>query len=227
MRQIPFVTDNYYHIYNRGVDKREIFLDEKDFTRFIVSMREFNVEKPIGSLYESEFRKRISLEKEAKLPIGSLASPPRKSLVEFVAYCLNPNHYHFIIKQKSDNGIKMFMHKLGTGYTNYFNTKYNRSGSLFQGPFKAKHIDSVKYLTWLSGYVNGNVQIHQIAKAKNHQWSSYQDYLELRKGTLCNKKLVLQEFNNNLQEYEDFVNVVVTDSKDRKTAVKEWLAELE
>jgi len=76
-------------------------------------------------------------------------------LVDVVCYCLNSNHYHMILKQKSNDGIKKFMHKLGTSYTMYFNKKLKRSGSLFQGKFKSIHIDSNEYLLYLSAYVNG------------------------------------------------------------------------
>ncbi|MFH1564556.1 MAG: transposase [bacterium] len=226
MRKLQFENDKYYHIYNRGVDKRDIFLDERDFGRFIVSMREFNVVEPIGSLYEKYLR-------ESRGVNGGLASimeakPPQPSpLVEFVCYCLNKNHYHFILKQLVDNGIAKLMQRLSTGYTMYFNKKQNRSGSLFQGPFKAKYIDTAKYLAWCSAYVNSNVEIHKLAKAKNYPWSSYKDYLNLRNGTLCDKIAVTNEFNNNTKEYEEFVDAVIKDCQKRKDAVKEYLAELE
>jgi putative transposase len=231
MRKIIFENDKYYHIYNRGVDKRKIFLDEKDFARFIVSIREFN--------NTSKFEERLFIKnrqnkaRETRKELSSktlelssfLAALPK--LVKIICYCLNPNHYHFILKQLVNNGIETFMHKLGTGYTNYFNTKHKRSGSLFQGPFKAKHINSAKYLAWASAYVNGNVEIHQLTKAKNYKYSSYQDYLGLRNGTLCNKQPVMIEFDNNVGEYERFVEVVIKDSRERKEAIKEYMAELE
>src|SRR3989338_6976755 len=100
MRKTPLVEGEYYHVFNRGVDKRTIFSDESDFQRFLKSMREFNVVKPIGSIYENSFRKSKS-PKESDKP-----------LVEFVAYCLNPNHYHFILCPVVANGIEKFIHKL-------------------------------------------------------------------------------------------------------------------
>ena len=81
---------------------------------------------------------------------------PFSALVEIVAYCLNPNHYHLIVKQISEKGIERFMQKIGTGYTNYFNKRYERSGALFQGKFKSIHIDSNEYLLHLSVYVFEN-----------------------------------------------------------------------
>ncbi|MFH1187927.1 MAG: hypothetical protein V1688_03660 [bacterium] len=231
MRKIKFENNKYYHIYNRGVDKRNIFLDEKDFTRFIVSMREFN--------NNSKFEERLFVKnrtneiKQARKELSSkalelssfLATLPK--LVEIICYCLNQNHYHFVLQQLVDNGIKIFMHKLGTGYANYFNIKYKHSGSLFEGPFQAKYINNVKYFVWLSAYANGNVEIHKLAKAKNYQWSSYRDYLNLRNGTLCDKDIVMNEFNNDVKGYESFVNAVIKDCQERKDAVKEYLKELD
>ena len=129
MRNIQFISGEYYHIFNRGNNKRAIFLDKYDLNRFFLSMREFNTDKPIGSIYERSFRKEES---------GLIKD---KKIVDFICYCLNPNHFHFAIKQVGDNGIIKFMHRLGTGYTKYFNQKYENSGALFQGRYKAKHID--------------------------------------------------------------------------------------
>ena len=129
MRKVKFVTNQYYHLFNRGVDKRVIFLDQSDMDRFFQSMEEFNVIEPIGSIYENFFRKN-QLKKQG-------FESPKEKLVNFICHCLNPNHYHFILEQLIDGGIEKFMHRLGLGYTKYFNQKYKRSGSLFQGTFKA------------------------------------------------------------------------------------------
>ena len=118
-----FANGEYYHIYNRGVDKRSVFMDKFDFERFLQSIEEFNSENPIGSIYENSF---IKDQTEGK----------KKKLVRIICYCLNPNHYHFILEQLVDRGIEKFMHKLGLGYTQYFNLKHHRSGALFQGPFR-------------------------------------------------------------------------------------------
>ena len=143
-RKIPFVTGEHYHIYNRGVDKRDIFGDQEDLDRFFKSINEFNTLDPIGSIYESSFG-------------GSTAKYSK--LVELICYCLNPNHYHFILQQVTDGGISEFMKRLG-GYTWYFNNKYKRSGSLFQGRFKSVHIDSNEQLLHTSVYVNLNDKVH-------------------------------------------------------------------
>src|SRR3989344_2403952 len=142
-RKTIFSNGEFYHIYNRGVDKRDIVLSSRDSERFLQGMIGFNTIEPIGSLYENSFNS-----------LGSLAS--KSGLVNIVAYCLNPNHYHFLVEQLVDRGIEKFMHRLGTGYTKYFNLVSKRTGSLFQGPFKSIHIEDNEYLLHLSAYVNLN-----------------------------------------------------------------------
>ena len=143
MRKVQFVNGEYYHIYNRGVDKRLIFSDKDDIKRFFQSMGEFNVVEPSGGIYVNSFRKESTGGKKNKLqrkaPLRSAASKWGNSakLVEFICYCLNPNHFHFLLEQKEDKGIEQFMHRLSTGYTNYFNKKRKRSGALFQGRYSA------------------------------------------------------------------------------------------
>jgi len=224
MRKVEFANDEYYHIYNRGVDKRDVFCDEKDYARFLTEIKEFNTIEAFGGLYAKYLRNRnkkidngdsvSSVETES--PLSILA------LVEIICYCFNPNHYHFILKQLVESGISKFMHKIGVGYSMYFNQKYDRSGALFQGKFKAKHIDTNEYLLWLSGYVNGNAEIHKMSKARNYNWCSYPDYLGLRCGTLCNKEIILSQYKN-LEDYENYVNIVIDESEKRKDLEKYFI----
>lgn len=157
MRKQSIITGEYYHIYNRGVDKRDIFGDKFDIRRFVESINEFNKVEIIGSL--------INLRKAKKIQKGPKALSG-KPLVSVVAYCLNPNHFHFILKQSIDGGIAKFMQKLQGGYTSYFNVKNSRSGSLFQSTFKAQHIGSENYFNKTLGYVNKNYQVHDIPEDK-------------------------------------------------------------
>jgi len=219
MRKVCFINNEYYHIHNRGVDKREIFGEEGDYLRFLLAMREFNNVRPVGSLYELNYQKSKGA-KEAKLPIGSLAS----ELVNVICYCLSPNHFHLILEQLKERGIEKFMHKLGTGYTKYFNQKYNRSGSLFQGSFQSIHINTNEYLLWLSGYVNGNIEIHNIAEVGNYKWCSYQDYVEQRGGNLCNRKKIISQFSGT-REYGTYVSMVIKESGGRKDLKKYFIEE--
>jgi len=154
-RKIVFESNKFYHIYNRGVDKRDIFLDNDDFNYFEHRLNDFNDINSYGGA------RIANLPKYKKLRI------PNSKLVEIYAYCLLPNHFHIVLQQKVENGISKFMQKLQIGYTNFFNKKYDRSGVLFQGAFKAKEINNDDYLKNIIIYVAFNFKIHNISKFKS------------------------------------------------------------
>jgi len=208
MRKIKLVPGEYYHIYNRGTDKRNIFADEKDLFRFWESLFDFNQTEPIGSIYEFSFKKK-----------SGEVNKKRKPLVQFIAYCLNPNHFHFLITPLEEKGIEKFMQRFGNGYTKYFNNRHKRSGVLFQGKFKSKHIDSNEYLLHLSAYINGNNQLgHPMSKLSK---SSLPEFLGKTSGEkLCDTEIVLGQFRNK-KEYKDFVVESLEDIKLRKEMLRE------
>jgi len=186
MRKHPFITDQYYHVYNRGVDKRDIFMDKKDFDRFVLSLKEFNTVKPIGSIRESEKNKTDIQRLKEKNDV----------LVSIVCYCINNNHYHFILRQMIDGGISEFLKRLQGGYTKYFNKMHNRNGALFQGRFKSKLIKDNDYFLKIRPYVNMNYLVHDIPEEKSHLvLSSCQEYDSL------NFKLVSKEEAIKLLEF--------------------------
>lgn len=159
MRKHPFITDSYFHIYNRGVDKRDIFMDEKDVERFLLCMKLFSYKDPVGSL-ELALREQESFVDVRHLQI----SDNKEKLVSVVEYCLNPNHFHFILKQEADGGISEFMKRLQGGYTRYFNDKNRRSGALLQGKFKSNYAEKENYFEMLFAYVMWNYKVHNIPK---------------------------------------------------------------
>src|SRR3989344_1125600 len=136
MRKQAIITGEYYHIYNRGVEKRDIFINKKDLSRFLESITGFNRPERIESL--------TNLKKNQR-EIAPKALSKIKPLVAIVVYCINPNHFHFVLKQLIDGGTAKFMQKLQAGYTSYFNVKYSRTGSLFQGTFKSSLMNSENY----------------------------------------------------------------------------------
>lgn len=168
MRKDPLTTGEYYHIYNRGVDKRDIFTDTNNLNRFILSVKEFNTIKPIGSIREKIERNK------GHADVQRLEEWP---LVSIVCYCFNPNHFHFIVKQEVDGGISEFFKRLLGGYTKYFNEVHNRSGALFQGRFKSNLINDDQYFLKIYPYVNINYSIHNIPTEKSHLvWASDREY---------------------------------------------------
>lgn len=219
-RKEPFITEEYYHLYNRGIDKRNIFSNQGDVNRFFQSMIEFNVIEPIGSIYEKTYSPKRYVN------FGGSTSKKvafrNKKLIEFIAYCLNPNHYHFIVRQVSERGIEKFMHRLGTGYTMYFNEKEKRSGSLFQGRFKAIHIESNEYLLHVSAYVNLNDRVHNFGGStskKVRSVSSWGEYMDKKINGICEKEIILEQFSG-VPEYKEFALESLKTIRERKEDLK-------
>jgi len=221
MRKSQFVANEFYHVYNRGVDKREIFSDEADYARFWLYLNLLNDQRDGIMDRWKNFKRDSKHPTLANFQRRELSS--RRPLVKIIAYCLNPNHYHFILEQSSAKGIEKFMHKIGTGYTNYFNQKKKRAGSLFQGRFKSSRINP-NALLYLSVYVNCNSEVHGIASARNYRWCSFPDYIGERKEDLCNKKDILGQFKS-FGEYFHFAVENIKDQKQRKADEKILLEE--
>ena len=145
--RIPLAVGEWYHCYNRGVDKRIVFQNRSDYERFLVLMYAGNSEAPIY----------FSSQKERQLQHVLITYPDRGApLVEIGAYCLMPNHFHFMLKEIRQGGIALFMQKIFTGYTIYFNQKNERMGALFAGTFKSKHVGDDRYLRQLLSYIHCN-----------------------------------------------------------------------
>lgn len=143
IRKVNFVPGEYYHIYNRGNSKQQIFLDEKDYKRFIDLLYAVNSEEKFNF---SDSVKGISVY-ERNID---------KKLISIGAYCLMPNHFHILITPLSEEGVSRFMQKLSTAYAMYFNQKYKHTGSLFEGKFKAEHLNNDIYLKYIFSYIHLN-----------------------------------------------------------------------
>ena len=190
-RIFPFTSDSFYHIYNRGSEKRRIFENSRDYQRFIKTLKYYQIEGP---------KPRFS--KFPSLTVNKLDES--KKIVEIVAYCLMPNHFHLLIKPIKDAGITEFLSKLSNSYTKYYNTKNDRVGPLFQGEFKAVLIESNEQLVHVSRYIHLNPLVSGIIKNINqYEWSSYQDYVE-NKNDFCSKEDILYFFKDS-KDYEKFV----------------------
>ncbi|PCI29827.1 hypothetical protein COB55_01255 [Candidatus Wolfebacteria bacterium] len=200
-RKEQLANGEYYHIYNRGVDKRNIFSDKYDVNRFRESMLVFNSTDPVGSIYQFSFKQKEKLRARSS------------KLVEFVAYSLNPNHYHFLVQQKVENGISTFMRRLG-GYTMYFNERNDRNGSLFQGVFKVAHINSDVQLRHVFAYVSLNRWIHGISESDNLTASSW-DNINHVDSIAKDISIVKGQFVD-MNEFEKFVVESAGISKKRK-----------
>ncbi len=157
-RKISFVGGEYYHLYNRGVEKRTIFTSADDYCRFMMLLYLANSDTNVHmsnvlkhTMYEDIFVRERG---KPKIAIG--------------AFCLMPNHFHILATPLSKNGLSSFMLTLQTAYSMYFNTKNERAGSLFQGPFRAEHAADDAYLKYLYSYIHLNP-----AKLVDSNWKEH------------------------------------------------------
>lgn len=190
-RIIPFVNDQYYHIYNRGTEKRALFEGTTDRRRFLKTLRYYQIAGP-----KPKFSNYFKLE--------LFKIDPSKKIVEILCYCLMPNHFHLLIKQLRDGGITEFLSKVSNSYTKYFNTKYNRVGPLFQGEFKAVLVESDEQLLHLSRYIHLNpLSAFLVKNLDDYEWSSFKEYTGGAVG-LCAKDGILGFFKSP-KSYQQFV----------------------
>lgn len=212
-RKISFSAEEYYHIYNRGTDKRTIFLENHDYQRFSALLYACNGIAPVD--IAKHFRQGRSFADLFEIDRG-------ETLVDIVAYCLMPNHFHLLVREKEEGGIAKFMGKLSTGYSMYFNKKNDRSGALFEGRFKAKHIDMDEYLKYLFAYIHLNpvkiidpiwkengIQNRVAAQdyLSRYGYSSYLDWKgELRLESKILNREAAPEYFTTAKDFDDFVN---------------------
>ena len=221
-RKKVFAINEYYHVYNRGVEKRKIFRDRYDVDRFLQSMIAFNTINPVGSL-----RKVYEQKNRGQTPVKAAEVKKEEQLVDIVAYCLNPNHFHLLLYEKTEGGISEFMKRVLGGYTWYFNNKYERSGTLLQGRFQSSHIDSNEYLLHVSVYVNLNFRVHQYKKnVLQNILSSFDEYRGSSKHQqeICTKESILGQFKNK-KAYVDFSEQSLIGICERKKLVRELTLE--
>jgi putative transposase len=216
MKRVKPVEGGIYHIFNRGVDKRRVFMEEKDYFRFIHDLWEFNDWAPAPSSF---FHKKSFTTSEVKPPndFTDGSRGEKGSLVEILAYCLMPNHYHLMLRQKVENGISDFMRKVGTGYTVFFNQKHKRTGTLLDGTYKIAEIEEQKHFIYLPYYIHLNPLDLKFpewreGKIKNskeaikfleeYRWSSHLDYLGKENFPSVIKKNFLQKIFGGETKYK-------------------------
>jgi len=200
-----YLENGYYHIYNRGVEKRKIFLDQQDYSVFLSYLKEYLLPKDEEALYKRLADPSISLMERDNIH-KALRMNNFYEEITLLAYCLMPNHFHFFMKQKSAGSIDKFMNSLGTRYTMYFNKKYKRVGSLYQGVYKAVLVTGESQFIYLSKYIHKQA-ISLQGEALQKSPCSYGEYLGHRKTEWVHPEEVLSFFsksNPNLS-YQSFV----------------------
>ena len=207
-RRFDFSIGEFYHVYSRGTDRRFIFIDDKDWSRFQKLLFLCNSGKSIV------FR---------DVPVGDTYKYDRgETLVDIGAYCLMSNHFHLLLHEKIGGGISLFMLKLLTAYSSYFNRKHGRSGGLFEGKFMATNADIDEYLKYLISYIHLNpmkiidpnwkengIKDREVAKQhlSAYPYSSYLDYVgtDREEGKTLNRE-AFPEYFESLKEFEQFID---------------------
>lgn len=200
-RQVPFTTDQYYHVFNRGVAKQPTFTTNQDYLQAKLAIQFYQYVNPPIKL--SRYK---TLSKDDKVDVLRELEAQEK-IVDIVAYVFMQNHWHFLLKQNTDNGITKFISQFSNSYTKYFNTKHSRVGHLFQGVFKSVEIESEEQLLHVSRYIHLNPYVSGLVtkdQLKNYPWSSYPDFLG-GSSDLVNVSLVTSRFKSNKFSYENFV----------------------
>ncbi len=234
MRKLKFVENEIYHVYNRGVEKRTIFRDEHDCMRFIHDLFEFNDEKPALNL-SYRFCRKPNRVTETDPPClkarMDMEREPRKLLVEILMFALMPNHFHLLLREKKKGGIRKFMHKLGTGYALHFNQRHERSGILFQGRFKAVHVNKDKHLLHLPYYIHANPldlnEAHppSIDFLDSYRWSSHLDYCGWNNFPSVTQREFLLDFFGGEDRYRKSMNEWLKKRENNTNGIRDVLIE--
>ncbi|OGM57468.1 hypothetical protein A2955_04580 [Candidatus Woesebacteria bacterium RIFCSPLOWO2_01_FULL_37_19] len=202
-RKTIFANDEIYHVYNRGIDKRPTFTSRREYKRAVLTLDYYRYEKPPLRL-----SKALTINLEERKPFFENLRNKSEKIVEIVAYCLMPNHFHLLLKQKLDNGISTFVSNFTNSYTRFFNTRNKkREGPLFQGVFKAVHIEDNEQLLHIQRYIHINPVVSFIVSAKNldnYEWSSLQEYVGLDEKIICDKEIILDQFSS-IKNYKKFL----------------------
>lgn len=211
MKKPQFVNNEIYHIYNRGVEKRDIYQEDGDYIRFIHHLYHFNN----SNIVSKNLRRDIFSNQMYEIGSRTLQENEKNPFVDIYVFALMPNHFHLLVKQNIDNGISKFMQKIGIGYTLFFNNKYERTGFLFQGKFKAVLVDNDSYLQYLPHYIHLNPIkllneggptsfIEKVNFLENYKWSSYPDYVGKRNfPSVIKRDFILNLFGNSKSYQKD------------------------
>src|SRR3989344_5834978 len=197
MRYENFAQNEHYHVFGRGVKKEKIFIDDRDKARFIFLITHLQSPTKIYNVswYTKDFLEKGSFgTKENKVD-----EILKKRNVELVAFALMPNHFHLLVQNLEDGILSVYMHRVLTAYSKYFNAKYNKKGHVFEGPFKAVHTKNNTQLLHLSAYIHKNPK--EIKGFENtydkYPYSSYQDYIGLNRwGNFLSTEIVLKQFKD-------------------------------
>ncbi|MEK7570665.1 MAG: transposase [Patescibacteria group bacterium] len=209
-RKLIFLNESYYHVFNRGIDRRVTFTNKREHDRAI-ELLSFYQYATIPLRY-SHFSLLPEDKKEEYL--STMISSGK--IVDVIAYSLMPNHFHLLLKQKKEKGIATYLANFMNAYTKYFNTKHARTGSLFQGIFKAIYVETDEQLIHLTCYIHLNPVASSLispAQLTTYMWSSYPAYIGIDTDNLVSRDAI-QSIKALVNSYEDFVKDQIAYAKE-------------
>lgn len=201
-----FTENGIYHVYNRGVEKRDIFLDEQDYAVFLHLLKYYL--SPTSLNNTNPWIEFQNFKVARPRPLDNIETE-----VELIAFCLMPNHFHLLVKQLTIDGVTKLLRRIATTYAIYFNKRYNRIGYLFQGPYKAALIETDNYLLHVSRYIHQNPAPLTRRNLVSYPYSSYKYYIGRARANWIKPNIILSYFNRNqllpllkhYPSYEEFV----------------------
>jgi len=202
-RKFPLINGQIYHVINRGVASIPIFRNKKDYIHFTNTFSYYQFQNP-----PIRFSVFMKLSNQRRTEIIESRSNDTKN-VSILAYCLMPNHFHFLLKQLKDNGIREFSRLASDSFAKYINTKYARKGPLMEGRFKNVLIETDDQILHVQRYIHLNPYSSYIVKdfsqLIDYRFSSLGEYLEKSKNTIIDKTLIMHLFGNNQSKFRNFI----------------------
>lgn len=200
-RKVLFAPGEIYHVYNRGIARAPIYKYSKDYARFLNLLDYYRFAPNLS------FSHYNRLEKDVKSTYWSNIKRNNACIVEIIAFCLMPNHFHLLLRETKEKGIKTFLSNVQNAYAKYFNTKYDRTGALFEAIFKGVRIETEEQLLHVSRYIHLNpvtAYIIDIKDLEGYKWSSFSAYVEKPKETFIVSHMILDVIGGS-QRYKEFV----------------------
>lgn len=201
-RLIPLITNEIYHVFNRGIARQLTFTTKKGYARSLDTLKFYRFNRPQIRLSKFFYLSNERREEFLK------ALEEIEKLVRIISYCLMPNHFHLLLKQEKDNGISKFLSNFQNSYTRYFNSRKQKDGPLFLDQFKAVRIETDEQLLHLSRYIHLNPYSSYIVKSFEelfmYPWSSLPLYLREEKDSFVDSSFILDHFKNR-QNFKRFV----------------------
>lgn len=201
LRAVVFRKEHVYHLFNRGVERRPIFLTSRDQERFVSLLEYYRF---YGN--SKSYSHYLALSLEERTAFRQILNQ-KPVAVDILAYCLMPNHFHLLVRQNIKKGIHHFLSNIANGYAKYFNTKRHRVGPLYQGPFKAVYVETDEQLIHLSRYIHINPVVSDVIPLEDldeYPWSSFPAYLGKVKSSFLTMSPVLDHFNGP-SSYRNFI----------------------